>query len=256
MHEFHKNIVEIKNQFMAVRKILEEFKDIDGKVIKKLEAIEKEGENLKISFLAKLIDECYKKGYPRLPTHIEIQPDLWDAACDLLKESRQAVPVYTPQTKDGLGYPEGPQVGLQGQLRTRTEPPIPDEELGAARIRSPNCINRYNTVGIEDGLGERDVWDSKNSRSEQEMPSPKYQVVLHVYNIDKTKLTKTTRPTIYTEVDVANKVALEWLKDFFCEDEVVRVRDKELGMKEYAAQNVKNNQVAAWAEVVKVADEA
>lgn len=77
------------------------------------------------------------------------------------------------------------------------------------------------------------------------MPSPKYQVVLHVYNIDKTKLTTTTRPTIYTEVDVANKVALDWLQDFYCEDEVVRVRDKELGMKEYAAQNLKNNQVAA-----------
>ncbi|CAO2652997.1 Nn.00g024080.m01.CDS01 [Neocucurbitaria sp. VM-36] len=88
------------------------------------------------------------------------------------------------------------------------------------------------------------------------MSSPQYQVILRVYNIDKTKLTSTTRPTIYTDVNVANKVALEWLRDFRSEDEVVQIiRDKEFGMREYAASNLKgDNHISAWAEVVMIAD--
>lgn len=86
------------------------------------------------------------------------------------------------------------------------------------------------------------------------MSSARYQILLRVFNSDKTKFKTTTTAKIYANVDSANKAAIDWLREFRAGEEVVRfIRGKEEGMGVYGTSDFfERDDISAYAEVVKV----
>ncbi|CAO2652998.1 Nn.00g024090.m01.CDS01 [Neocucurbitaria sp. VM-36] len=160
MHKFHKEIMEIKDRFFEERASTVDSNNVDPEVLAKLDVIEAEGEDLKIKFLTKMIKYCYEHDYPLIPVHVEIQPDLWDAACDLLRDERQAIMMNIDTPHPGLPTT---RTELADSLRQRIKPPGPDENDDHA-FHSPNYVHRYHTVGVLDKLGDREYVGVDGSR--------------------------------------------------------------------------------------------
>lgn len=89
------------------------------------------------------------------------------------------------------------------------------------------------------------------------MSPARFQILIRVFNSDKTTLKTTTRAKIFGDVDSANKAAIDWLREFRSGEEVVRfVRGKEEGMGVYGTCNFfERDDISAYAEVIKVQEE-
>lgn len=89
------------------------------------------------------------------------------------------------------------------------------------------------------------------------MSQPGYQVQPQIYNFDKSKLTKNTRPKIYGDVASANSAAYDWLQILHIGGEVVQVlRIKEEAMRLQAMVDVSNRtDISSWTEVFRVGEE-
>ncbi|KAH7379551.1 hypothetical protein BKA66DRAFT_442611 [Pyrenochaeta sp. MPI-SDFR-AT-0127] len=88
MHNFHKGIQEHRNAYMKAKEAKASKKELDK--------LDMQGEAYKADFLQKMIEYCYNNNIPTIPVHIELQPDIWWAAHNILIQRRKAAGMRNP----------------------------------------------------------------------------------------------------------------------------------------------------------------